>query len=144
MADRMPMFEEAAELAEVNAELVGVDLTDEDKIIKATKDADAIITRDAEITRRIVEGSPKCRVIVRYGVGFDTVDVDAATDNGVIVVNIPLFCLEEVSNHIIALLLACAKKLVMLNNYTKQGRWAEAKRTQAPMGSIETSGLRLI
>ncbi len=138
------MAEEAEELAKVNAELVGADCTTDSEIIEAAKDADAIITETAKITRKVMEALPKCKVIVRYGVGFDTIDVDAATDNGIIVVNVPDFCWEEVSNHAIALLLACAKKLVFLNNYTKQSRWIEGKRAQAPMGSIYGQTLGII
>ncbi len=130
------MMEEVEELAKVNAELVGADCVTEDEIIKAAKDADAIITMGAKITRRVMEALTKCRVIVRYGVGFDMIDVDAATDNGILVVNLPTFCTEEVANHAIALLLICAKKLVFLNNGTKQGRWTESKQAMAPMGSI--------
>jgi len=138
------MVEETEELAKVNAELVGVDCTTEDEIIEATKDADAIITGGAQITRRVMEASPKCKIIVRYGIGFDTIDVNAATDNGILVVNIPDFCLEEVSNHAIALLLACAKKLVLLNNYIKKGRWADVRGVLAPMGSIYGQTLGLV
>lgn len=133
---RFPMIEEVAELAKVNAELVEADWATEDNIIEATKDADAILTDATPVTRRVMDSLLKCKVIVCYGIGYDTIDVDAATDNGILVVNIPDFCLEEVSNHAIALLLACAKKLVFLNNGTKQGRWVECKRAQAPMGSI--------
>ena len=136
--------EESEELAKVNAELVRADCATESEIIEAAKDADAIITAFAQITRRVMEMLPKCKVIVRYGIGFDTIDIDAATDNGILVVNIPDFCLEEVSNHAITLLLVCAKKLVLLNNYTKQGRWAEAKQAQAPMGSIYGQTLGLV
>ena len=141
---RATMVEETKELAKVNAELVGVDCTTEDEIIEATKDADAIITGGAQITRRVMEASPKCKIIVRYGIGFDTIDVNAATDNGILVVNIPHFCLEEVGNHAIALLLACAKKLVLLNNYIKKGRWAEVRGVLAPMGSIYGQTLGLV
>jgi len=138
------MVEEAEELAKVNAELVGADCTTESEIIEAAKDADAILVVFAQITRRVMEMLPKCKVIVRYGIGFDTIDIDAATDNSILVVNIPDFCVEEVSNHAIALLLACAKKLVFLNEGTKQGRWAECKRAQAPMGSIYGQTLGLV
>ncbi len=140
------MIEEAKELAQVNAELVGANCTTEVEIIEAAKDADAILTAGAQMTRRVMEALPKCKAIIRYGVGYDTIDVDAATDNGVIVVNIPApeWCAEEVSNHAIALLLACAKKLVFLNNCTKQGRWAECKRAQAPMVSIHGQTLGLV
>ena len=138
------MVEEARELAYVNAELVGADCTTEDETIEAARWADVILTAGAQMTRRVMESLPKCRAIVRYGVGYDTIDVDAATDNGILVVNIPDFCVEEVSNHAITLLLACAKKLVLLNNGTKQGRWADSKRAQAPMVSIYGQTLGLV
>jgi len=137
------MIEEAEELAKVNAELVGADGVTEDEIIEAAKDADAIITSAARITRRVMEALPKCKAIVRYGHGFDTVDVDAATDNHIVVANNP-FGAEEVSNHVIALLLTCAKKLVFLNNCTKQGRWGEVSGALAPMGAIYGQTLGLI
>ena len=139
-----PMVEETEELAKANAELVSADCATEDEIIEAAKDADAIITWGAQITRRVMEALPKCKVIVRYGVGFDTIDVDAATDNDILVVNVPDFCWEEVSNHAITLLLACAKKLALLNDLTKQGLWVESKQAQAPMGSIYRQTLGII
>jgi D-3-phosphoglycerate dehydrogenase len=95
------------------------------------------------MTRRVMENLPKCRAVVRYGVGYDTVDVEAATDNHILVVNVPDFCWEEVSNQAIALLLACAKKLTLLNNLVKEGRWAEAKKAQSPMEPVcgQTCGI---
>jgi len=143
-ANRAVMIEETEELSRANAELVGVDCATEDEIIEAARDADAVITGAAQLTRRVMESLPACQVIVRYGIGYDTVDVDAATDNGILVVNIPDFCIEEVSNHAITLLLACAKKLVLMDSGTKQGRWGEAKRAQSPMGSIYGQSLGLV
>jgi D-3-phosphoglycerate dehydrogenase len=133
---RMPAVEEGEELARVNAELVVAGCTCEAEIIEAARDADAILTVGSKMTRSVMEQLPKCQVIVRYGIGYDTIDVNAATDNNILVVNIPDFCFEEVSNHAIAILLACAKKVVTLNNMVKQGRWMEAKAAQAPMVSI--------
>ncbi len=93
-----------------------------------------------------MEALPKCKVIIRYGVGYDMIDIDAATDNGIIVVNIPApeWCAEEVTNHAFTLLLACAKKLVFLNNLIKQGRWSEGRRALAPMVAIHGQTLGLI
>jgi D-3-phosphoglycerate dehydrogenase len=133
---RMPAVEEGEELARVNAELVVAGCTCEAEIIEAARDADAILTVGSKMTRSVMEQLPKCQVIVRYGIGYDTIDVNAATDNNILVVNIPDFCFEEVSNHAIAILLTCAKKVVTLNNMVKQGRWMEAKAAQAPMVSI--------
>ncbi len=141
---RAIMTEETEELAKANVELVGVDCVTENEIIEATEDADAIVTEGARMTRRVTEALPKCKVIVRYGVGYNTLDVDAATDNNIIIVNIPDCSLEEVSNHAIVLLLACAKKLAFLNNAAKQGHWAEAKRAQAPMVSIHGQTLGVV
>ncbi|MEE9399469.1 MAG: NAD(P)-dependent oxidoreductase, partial [Dehalococcoidales bacterium] len=141
--NRISMLEEVEELAKVNAEIVEAEWATEDDIIEAAKDADAVLTAAAQMTRRVMEELPKCQVIVRYGIGYDTIDVEAATDNDILLVNIPDFCFEEVSNHAIALLLACAKKLVFLNNGVKQSRWKECRRAQAPMVSIwgQTLGL---
>jgi D-3-phosphoglycerate dehydrogenase len=145
-----PMIEERAELDKVGAELVGIDCATEEDTIKACRDADAITTVKLPITRRVIEASPKCKVIVRYGVGFDNIDVDAATDNGVIVVNLPDFCVEEVANHTMALLLCCARKIVFLDASMRRGQWVKPKQgrfvkgTLGVMGSIYGQTLGLI
>lgn len=139
----MPALEEKEELSKINSSLQVLDCRTEEDIIAKAQDADAILTVGAPMTRRVLEKLPKCQVIIRYGIGYDTVDVDAATDNHVLVVNIPDFCFEEVSNHALALLLACAKKLTLLNDMVKAGRWAEAKKAQSPMGPVcgQTCGI---
>ena len=131
-----PMKEELEELNKVNAEIIEADWSTEDDIIKAAAGVDVIMTDAAKMTRQVINSLVKCKLIVSYGIGYDHIDVDAATDNDIIVVNIPDFCIEEVSNHAIALLLTCAKKLVFMNNSTKSGHWNECKQAQAPMGSI--------
>ena len=143
---RIPTAEGAEELSGLDVELVGADCTTEDEIIGAATDADVVLMAGAQITRRVMEALPKCQAIIFGSVGFDGVDVDAATDNSIIVVNSPAreWCVEEVSNHAVTLLLACAKKLMLFNNWTKQGRWGDCKRVQAPMGSIHGQTLGLI
>ncbi len=139
-----PVLEESEELARINAELIILGCESEDDIITQAQDADAILTVGAPMTRRVLEKLPKCQVIVRYGIGYDTVDVEAATDNNILLVNIPDFCVEEVSNHAITLLLAGAKKIPQLNNLVKAGRWMEAKQAQSPMESIYGQTLGII
>lgn len=127
---------ESRELSGVNAELVHVDCMTENDIIEAAADADAILSIFSRMTRRVLESLPKLKVVVRYGIGYDNIDVAAATDNGVLVVNIPDFCLEEVSDHAMALILACARQLVRANSGTRQGRWRESQlalSTAAPL-----------
>ena len=143
-ATNMAAAEETKELDKVNAVLVKVNCSTEDEVIQAAREADAIITRFAPITRRVLEAVPKCKVIARYGIGYDNIDIDAATDNNILVVNTPDFCLEEVSNHVIMLILACAKRLQLFSNYAKQGRWHEWRQIQLPMVSIYGQTLGLI
>jgi len=138
------MLEEEEELDKVGAELVKADAVSEDEIIEVAKDAAVVVTGAAQITRRVMENLPNCRAIVRYGVGYDTIDVQAATDNNILVVNVPDFCWEEVSNHAIALVLVCAKKVVLLNKLLKQGNWKECKQKQSPMGSIHGQTLGVV
>jgi len=145
-ANRVPTVEAAEELAKADIEFIGVTCNTEDELIAGAKDADILLFAGAQITRRVLESLPKLQAVIFGSVGYDQVDVDAATDNGVIVVNNPAFqwCIEEVSNQAITLLLACAKKLTFLNDGTKQGRWAECKRAQAPMVSIHGQTLGLV
>jgi D-3-phosphoglycerate dehydrogenase len=139
---------EEKELAKLNAEveLVQAKCTTEDELITMAKDADAILGGGPLFTRRVMEALPKCMAIVTYTVGFDGMDIDAATDNGIVVVNNPsrAWCVEEVSNHAVALLLICAKKLTLLNDLTKNGRWADTRRVLLPMGSIFGQTLGII
>ncbi len=143
-----PMDEEKKELDKVAAEIEVVEARcrSEDELIAAAGDADAILGGNPFLTRRVMESMPKCRVIATYSVGYDFIDVDAATENRIIIVNNPAsaWCVEEVSNHAVALLLACAKKLVLMNNLTKQGRWTDAKQAQAPMNPIYGQTLGLV
>jgi D-3-phosphoglycerate dehydrogenase len=136
--------EETAELAKCDAEFAIAGCGCEADIIEQAADADAILTYGADMTRSVMEKLPNCKVIVRYGIGYDTIDVDAATDNNILVVNIPDFCTEEVSNHAIALILACSKKIVMLNNMLKNNGWMEAVKAQSPMASIYGQTLGII
>jgi len=140
----VPMEEEAEELAKVNAGLVDVECANEDEIITAAKDADALLVIFAPMTRRVIGALSKLKVIVRYGIGYDTVDVDAATANGVLLVNIPDFCLEEVSNHAIAMILILGGRLLSLHEGTRQGRWAESQLIRVSTGAPYEQTLGLV
>lgn len=114
---------EKEELNKVNAEVIVGQCKTEDEIIQIAKDADGLIVQYASITRRVIESLKKCKVIARYGIGVDSIDVEAATEHGICIVNVPEYCLDEVSDHTMALALACARKVVMLNNAVKKGIW---------------------
>lgn len=114
---------ELEELQETNADLMLEQCKTEDELIAATQDADAVMVQHAEITRGVIENMEKCRIIARYGVGFDNVDTMAATECGIMVSNVPDYCIDEVSSHAIALLMQCSRKVVQLNNSIKAGEW---------------------
>ena len=103
---------ESEELAKAGAKLVEVSAANNVEVIQALKNADIILLGNAPITRWIIESAPKCVAIISGGVGYDPIDVQAATDNNILVVNNPAFewCVEQVSNHAIVLMLALAKK----------------------------------
>ncbi len=130
----------------IEVETVEARCANEDELIAVAGDADAILGGGRLFTRRVMESLAKCRAIMTYSVGFDGIDVEAATDNGILVVNNPAraWCVEEVSNHAIALLLACAKKLTILNDLVKKGRWQDTRGAMAPMAPIHGQTLGLI
>jgi D-3-phosphoglycerate dehydrogenase / 2-oxoglutarate reductase len=107
---------------------LGIELTfeqckTEEDVIEKCKDADALINQYAPITRKVIENLEKCKVVSRYGVGFNTIDVDAATEKGIIVGNVTDYCLDEVSDHAMALLLSSVRKITKMNNAVKSGTW---------------------
>ncbi len=117
-------------------------------LIAHCHDADAILVPGARFTRDVLARLERCRALVRYGIGYDTIDVPAASEHNILVVNIPDFCLPEVANHALALLLACAKKIVRLDRWVRAGQWGDrggAFRPPflSPMGQIhgQTVGL---
>ncbi len=130
----------------LDVEAVEIQPKSEDDLLALAKDADAIMGGGPFFTRKLMSSLPKCRIIVCYSVGFDGVDVQAATDNGIVFVNNPAreWCVEEVSNQAMALLLACAKKLVLMDTPMKQGRWTDARKVLAPMASIHGQTLGLV
>ena len=137
---------EANEFAKVNAELVEVAESDKAGLAAALKEADIMLYGGVQITRAIMETAPKCIAVLFQTVGYDAIDLKAATDNNILVVNNPSFewCIEEVSNHALTLLLALAKKVKILDKLVSQGRWSEAKKVQSPMGSIYGQTLGII
>ena len=86
-------------------------------------EADAILNADFRITALLISLLRRCRVISRFGIGVDNIDVDAATARGIPVANVPEFCTEEVANRTFTLLLACASQLLQLDRRVREGEW---------------------
>ncbi len=94
----------------------------EEDVIEAAADADGLLVGYAPITSRVLDALPRCRIVSRYGIGVDMIDIDAATERGVVVTNVPDYCLDDVADHTMALLLACARKLMILDRAIRGGR----------------------
>jgi len=95
----------------------------EDEIIAQCQDGEGIIIQYAPMTRRVLEQLPRCRIIARYGVGVDTVDLLAASDLGIVVSNVPDYGTNEVSDHALAMMLCLTRKIPMANAQIKRGQW---------------------
>ncbi|HQA07489.1 MAG TPA: C-terminal binding protein [Syntrophomonadaceae bacterium] len=115
-------WEEEA-IAQVGAEFVRCQCQTEQELIEAARDADALLVQYAHITSRVMDHMQRCRAIVRYGVGLDCIDLEAATKHGIMVANIPDYGLEDIADHAIALMLTSARKITQLNEYIHQGQW---------------------
>lgn len=115
-------YEEAV-LNHPDIEFVPAQCRTEEDIIEACKDADGLINQYAPIGRKAIEALQNCKVITRYGVGVNTIDVDAATEKGICVANVPDYCMDEVADHALALLLSWTRKVVVANHHVKNGLW---------------------
>ena len=99
-------------------------ITREEELIDRARDADALVVSFAPITRAVMSALEGLKVVVRTGVGYDVIDVPAATELGVVVVNIPDIWVREVANHALALLLAWNRKIVESDRLVKAGTWS--------------------
>ena len=117
---------EALREAGVDAEIVEAPAT-EDGFLDAARDADAIYAKGIPITKKIIDGLAKCRVISLGSVGVDSVDVKAATERGIPVTNVPDTFIEEVADHAMCLLLAGFRRLVEQDRMVREVRWKEGR-----------------
>ena len=114
-------------LSTIGAEIVETTAETEEEFIEAARDADALIARGRRITRHIIENLDNCKVISLGSVGADTVDVVAATEKGIPVTNVPDTFIEEVADHTIMMILATYRRLLTMDKYVRDGRWAEGR-----------------
>jgi D-3-phosphoglycerate dehydrogenase / 2-oxoglutarate reductase len=115
--------EQMAYLAGMDVEFVEKTLLTEDALIAECADADALLVLREPITARVLAALPKLKVIGRFGVGLDTIDVDACTRAGVQVTNVPDSNLDEVSTHALAMILALVRRLKLYDTAVRNGRW---------------------
>ena len=97
-------------------------------------DADAVITQFAPIHAEVISEMRRVKVIVRYGIGYDTVDVKAARERGIPVCNIPDYCIDEVADHTLAFILGVTRQVVPNTLYIRDGKWGLA----TPLDQLQT------
>ncbi|MFW5957951.1 MAG: C-terminal binding protein [Desulfosalsimonas sp.] len=107
----------------IGAELLNIPCETEDEIVEATKDADFVITMMKPLSRRAMENMKQCRMIYNLGTGYEAIDIEAATDNGICVSFPGGYCSREVAEHTMGLILACARKICRLDRAVRAGKW---------------------
>jgi D-3-phosphoglycerate dehydrogenase len=111
-------------ILEGRASLLALQTKKPEEFLMQAADCDALLnTYAGPITGDVIAKMPKCKIIARYGIGVDTIDLDAATAAGIIVTNNPTYCIEEVAEDAMALLLACARKVVFFDRLVRDLRW---------------------
>jgi D-3-phosphoglycerate dehydrogenase / 2-oxoglutarate reductase len=121
--------------------LVTGQAVNEDEVADLCRDADGVLNARAPVTRRAISAMERCRIIVRYGIGVDTVDVAAATERGILVANVPDYCLDEVSDHALTLLLMLSRQMVSAISLAREDTWAVAKMPPLQRLRGQTCGL---
>jgi D-3-phosphoglycerate dehydrogenase / 2-oxoglutarate reductase len=114
---------ERAVLEPLGVELRPQQCRSEEEIIALARNADAVLNCYAKMTARVIEELKRCRIIARYGIGVDNVDLAAATKSKILVTNVPDYCIDEVSDHTLALLLALARRITVADGAVRTGAW---------------------
>ena len=130
-------------LDRVPAQLISLPfIGDAAEVIARTRDADALIISSSPVSRRVMESLEGVKAVMRTGVGYDVIDVPAATELGVVVINVPDIWIREVANHALALLLAWNRRIVTLDREVRGGTWS-GRVPGAVTGSLhgETVGI---
>src|SRR3984957_20033575 len=131
-----------AVLSKIGAELSLADEPTPEAIVKVARDADAVLITYAKITADMIRKMARCQIIARFGIGVDNVDIAAATDAGIVVTRVPDYCIDEVSDHTLALMLALVRKIPFANSSVQAGSWQ--MRAVAPIHRLRGSVLGLV
>ena len=110
-------------IAKAGGELISANELPREKALALAEDADGVLFRRGQVPAEMIRRFKRAKGIVRYGIGIDNVDLAAATAAGIIVGHVPAYCVDEVSTHAIALLLACVRRLVSMQERMRRGEW---------------------
>jgi D-3-phosphoglycerate dehydrogenase len=119
-----PNLDQAREvLSRVDGELRLAEGPTPEAIMLVARDADALLVTYAKVTADMIGQMTRCRIISRFGIGVDNVDITAATKAGIVITRVPDYCIDEVSDHTMALLLSLARKIPFANSRAHAGHW---------------------
>jgi D-3-phosphoglycerate dehydrogenase / 2-oxoglutarate reductase len=110
-------------LGKIGAELVEASTGEEEELQALAPQADAILTNWKPVSAKTIAKALKCSIISRYGVGVDNIDVETATNHGIVVTNVPDYCMDEVSTEAMALLLCGARRIMIYDRQIREGGW---------------------
>ncbi len=114
-------------LEPIGAEIVEIPSATEEEFVRAARDADALYGKGRNLTKRMIDGLERCKIIALGTVGVDSVEVAAATARGIPVTNVPDTFIEEVADHAMTLILATFRRLTIQDRFVRDGRWAEGR-----------------
>ncbi len=129
-------------LSAVGAEVVEAPNGAEATLVELAENADAIGTNWASVTDKVIRASDRLRTVARFGIGLDNISIKTCTELGIPVTNIPDYCVHEVSDHTLALLLAAARNVAFFHARTKQGEYK--LNAGAPMRRLSQMTLGLV
>ncbi|MCG8604801.1 C-terminal binding protein [bacterium] len=115
-----------------NGDLIIAQCKTAEDVIEAAADADALLVQWAPVTADVIDALRQCKIIVRMGIGFDNVDVEAAHQKGIPVCNVPDYCINEVANHTLAMALSLARQLHITDRRVRDGSWSITPAGQMP------------
>jgi D-3-phosphoglycerate dehydrogenase len=132
---------ERAALSQIGAEVIEAPDGEEATLAELAREAIAIATCWAKVTERVIESAPHCRLVARMGIGLDNIAIPAASARGIPVTNVPDYCVEEVADHALALVLALARNVAFFHLRTKRGEYD--LQAAPPMRRLSTLTLGL-
>jgi len=127
VTEPLPLIDKELEILSTYSDVSVLNSVNEDVIAEAARHADIIMVVYAKITRKIIENAVRLKGIVRYGIGIDNIDIKAASERNVMVVNVPDYGIKSVADHTMALILTLVRKILAWDKYTRErkysGRW---------------------
>lgn len=120
-------YEKEAFFARNDAEFIISGARTKEDVKAAVRDADVVLFSDITIDREVIDNLQNCKLIIRYGIGYDNVDTAYAAEKGIFVCNAPNYGVTDVAEHALSLLLSCAKRLTYMNDCVRDGLWDTSK-----------------